>query len=294
LGYAPGELTGRPFLSIVHPDDRESTERCLAGLSVAERRAEFENRGLCTDGSVRQLQWGAVASSTGQIHATARDVTETRKVERQILAIEHEIQARISHNLHDGLGQTLAAITLLSKDLEDRLAKISAPETSRATKIGQLAKGAIAEARAFSLELSPIGASTGDLSTSLDAMAANARTMFDLECAFSTELGDCPFSQEVSMHVYRIAQEAVNNSIKHAHGTRVGIELERENEKLILAIVDDGVGFQPGATSQGLGLSLMRYRANQIGATLSISSAREGGTRVTCQIPYLPTGDEAG
>lgn len=169
---------------------------------------------------------------------------------------------------------------MLSADLAED------PKSSvRAAKIAEQIRGAIAHTRVLSRGISPVAVEADGLETALRELTANICGMFHTECFFSCPVPIRNVPREASVQLYRIAQEAVTNAIRHGHARRIEISLTHESAKLMLRIVDDGKGFQPNRRSQkGMGLRIMQYRAGVIGASLEIRALPGRGAEVTCTV----------
>lgn len=214
-----------------------------------------------------------------------RDITERRRLEQEILEISEQERRRIGQDLHDGLGQMLTGIGLISKALERRLRAADEPEADSAAEVAELIKEADQQARGLARGLVPVELDANGLSTALQRLAANAERLFSIVCTFEpvgiSQLND----NTTATHLYRIAQEAVSNAVKHGRATRVTIALASGDDRVRLRIQDNGVGFPdvPGET-QGMGVRIMHYRARIIGGTLDIRDDPAGGTVITCTV----------
>jgi len=214
------------------------------------------------------------------------DVTERRELEREILEISGEEQRRIGRDLHDVLGQNLAGVAFLSKVLAQRLAAAGSPEADQATEIANLVSETVAHARAISRGLCPVELSEGGLKKALEEMAAGVEEVFDIPCAFECEMPEMPFDRTVTTHLYRITQEAVGNATRHAKPEHVWITLMERDGGVVLTVRDDGSGLPDDAdTRGGMGLRIMKYRADIIGASLDVRRRLGGGTVVVCALP---------
>jgi len=212
-----------------------------------------------------------------------RDITERKRLEQEILEISGHEQRRIGQDLHDGLCQQLAGIELLSQVLEQKLAGKSAPEAARAAEIARHVRAAITHTRSLARGLSPVELEANGLMSALQELAANVEKMFKVGCRFQCEESVLLSDNAVATHVYRIAQEAINNAIKHGKAGNILISLKPVAGYINLSVMDDGAGFpkelKPG---QGMGLRIMNYRADMIGGLLEVRRAMGKGTTVTC------------
>jgi two-component system, LuxR family, sensor kinase FixL len=232
------------------------------------------------DLSVSEVQLGDQRLFSGIIH----DLTRRRMLEKEILEISDREKRRMGQDLHDGLGQLLTGMGFKSKSLENKLAKLGLPEAESAKQLAGLVTQAITESRAIARGLQPVSVEVTGLMSALEELATNLQQIFKIECTFVCPEQILLDDASMSMHLYRIAQEAANNAVKHGKATSVIISLERRDAKLRLAVTDDGKGFVPESAMGGMGLHIMRYRAAMIGGTVSIESRPERGTVVSCVI----------
>jgi signal transduction histidine kinase len=210
---------------------------------------------------------------------------EQRRLECEILEISESERRRIGQDLHDSLGQRLTAASMTMNALVTAL-KADAPSlAARGEDIGQQLRDAIAETRSLSHGLTPVALVDDGLMVALGALAESSSSHGTVRCVF-----DCAEPVQVTHagmagHLYRIAQEAVNNSLKHASPSEIRIGLEYRDGALVLEVDDDGEGFdEAGAPASGIGLQVMRYRAHLIGGVLEFGSAPAGGTRISCRV----------
>jgi PAS domain S-box-containing protein len=215
-----------------------------------------------------------------------QDISERKRLEKEILEISDQERRRIGQDLHDGLCQHLAGIELMSQVLQQKLVGKTKTDAARAGEIARHVREAISQTRSLARGLSPVTLESEGLTSALRELAANTEKMFGIQCRVEyVETGpDLPAA--TGMHLYRIAQEAVSNAIKHGKATDVMIHLQPSKERLALSIVDNGAGFPKVlAQNDGMGLRIMRYRAGMIGGTLSIERNSTGGTMVSCSVP---------
>ncbi len=220
-------------------------------------------------------------------HLREREAEQVR-LEREVLEIAENEQRRIGNDVHDSLGQRLTAAALSTNALVSAL-KTDAPAlASRGEDIGQQLRDAIAETRALSHGLAPVALGADGLTTALAMLAENTNRSSGVRCIFECERPVQIEDPEIAVHLYRIAQEAVNNALKHAAPSEIRLGLERRDGAIILEVEDDGEGFESTASAdEGIGLRVMRYRARLIGGVLEIGSAPAGGTRISCHV-HLP------
>ncbi len=189
-------------------------------------------------------------------------------------------RSRLARDLHDAVTQTLFSASLIAEVLPQLWERNPEEGRKRLGQLRDLTRGALAEMRTLLLELRPAALEESSLCDLLLQLAEAARGRAGVEIAVEIE-GECELSSEVKIALYRIAQEALNNVVKHAAAKHAWVALERTGEGVRLAVVDDGAGFDQAAVgSDRLGQGIMRERAESIGATLSVTSAPGEGTRV--------------
>jgi PAS domain S-box-containing protein len=293
-GYAAGEILGQSCEVLVPSEDRGTIAPLLQRVGRGERIESFETTRLRKDGTLFyvSLTLSSVRDSAGNIIGASeieRDITERKRLEQEVLQTSEQERRRIGQDLHDGLGQHLTGIAFLSKSLQQRLASKAADESAEAGHIADLVQQAIMQTRTLARGLHPVEATAGGLMAALQEFAARIEAFFRLECAFDCDQPVLVPDNVVATHLYRIAQEAVNNAIKHAQTHRIGIRLRCEGDRIQLTVEDDGVGIPENAAPAGLGLRIMRYRAKMLGGTLTIGPDPEGGTVVACSVPASGT-----
>lgn len=217
---------------------------------------------------------------------TVEDISESRRLEEEILKISSREQRKISFDLHDGLGQQLTGLSFMLKALEQKLATGGRPEAAEAACLSQAIKEMVGSTRALSQGLCPVEIDELGLMASLEKLAAQTEGRYNVACRFDCDTEVKFGDTDMATHLYRIAKEAVINAVKHGKSQTVTICLEATRGGINLIIADDGVGVSPPvATTDGLGVRIMQYRANVIGAAFSIRPGDTAGTVVTCSLP---------
>jgi PAS domain S-box-containing protein len=216
--------------------------------------------------------------------ALRSEVAQRRHLQQQLLEISERERRRIGQDLHDGLGQQLTGLMLLSDSLAGKLAADAMPEEVEARRLVTLVTEAQAQARQLSRGLLPVRAEPDGLITALEGLAERVSERHTVECRFEHDPGALVRDNTVATHLFRIAQEAVNNALKHGHSHRIDLSLRACNGSLRLAVRDDGCGLSASGNGKpaGLGLQIMRSRCEAIGATLKIEAVRPHGTMVEC------------
>jgi PAS domain S-box-containing protein len=229
------------------------------------------------------------SGSNVEVEGMARDITERKRLEREILEISNREQRRIGHDLHDGVCQQLAGIALMTASLADKLQEKGVAESAQTERISGLINQAISQTRGVARGLFPVRLEENGLVSVLEELAANSSELFKISCRFSCAAPPAEVDHEMALHLYYIVLEAVANAAKHGKATHVNISLEAVKDHYALSVRDDGIGFSRVASAHtGMGIRIMHYRARVIGATLSLQSTPGSGTDVTCVFLALP------
>lgn len=217
--------------------------------------------------------------------ALAAARAEHARLEGEVLAAGERERHAIGADLHDGLGQLLTAVEFMCTALKEDTAQSQPDISARLGQMGGMLREAIVQTRFLSRGLVPIGEGAEALQQGLAALVERASALGRTACEFSADESVAVPDPAATNHLYRIAQEAVNNALKHARATKIQVRLRREPGWLVLEIEDDGIGFERRRAGQGAGLGLMRYRATLIGADLAVNSKPAGGVLVSCHWP---------
>jgi signal transduction histidine kinase len=209
------------------------------------------------------------------------------QLEKQILEIGDEERNRIGHDLHDGLGQHLTGISLLSETISLQLHANVMPNPAQVEDITRLVSEAVRITRDLATNLSPITLEQHGLTMALQELAETASALLGITCVYHSDLAHIEIDNVRGLHLFRIIQEAVNNSVRHGQASNVTIQADLDKDTLLVRVTDDGSGLSAKTTrNPGLGLRIMQYRARVLGASLSASrSSTSGGTVVTCRCP---------
>jgi two-component system sensor kinase FixL len=233
------------------------------------------------DLAVSEVKLGTRRTFTGII----RDITDRKRLEKEILEISEREQRRIGQDLHDGLCQQLTGIAFLVQALQQKLAANARAESADAARVTFLLKEAVNQARSLSHGLYPVDPQPDGLTVALGLLAAGVSSLFNINCGFRCPRPVRIEDNSVATHLYRIAQEAVQNAIRHGKASRITIELNSRPETVRLCVVDNGVGFPDGdLLKPGMGLRTMGHRAHVIGGVLEIRRQARGGSRVVCEL----------
>ena len=293
FGYRSSELLGRniePLFSIPSVQ-RKRFERSLRDGEAQQESLPVEFECARRDGSrfvASCLFTPLVVSGKNHWLAVLNDVTERKRLEREIIEIANREQQRIGSDLHDGLGQDLTGVALMLRGVMNQLHKEGSAARLDVEDVISLVNSAIESTRALARGLSPVSADRGGLSAALRALAVRAGDRYGVYVAYHEEVKEPPrLDETAATHLYRIAQEALTNVIRHSLATEVRIQLDTTKDELQLKIEDNGRGFMqyPPEGANGLGLKIMRYRAQMLGGDLVLEAAPHGGALVRCSCP---------
>ena len=215
------------------------------------------------------------------------DVSERRRLEAAVLDAVGQEQRRFASDLHDGLGQELTGLAFLLSALATEARNQGSAQASELERAYDVANRAMQSSQAIARGLSPIGAAEGGLIRALGDLVARLQGPSGPALEFSVAQGaPLHLVPAAADHLYRIAQEALSNALKHSQAAAIKVTLDIEADHVRLEIRDDGRGVRsPDANPAGLGLRTMQYRASMIGARCGISSIKPHGTRVSCECP---------
>jgi signal transduction histidine kinase len=235
-------------------------------------------------------------TSTLEIRAVQRalqlnnEIAERQRLERELLEVSERERRRLGYDLHDGLCQHLTGTALAIQVLREKLQRQGLPEAAEAGKAVQLVQEGIDLSRRMAKNLQPIELQAGGLMQALQEFASATGDLFKVSCRFECESPVLVPDIVIADHLYRIAQEAVGNAVKHGKATHIVISLDINDEGTLLRVEDDGVGLpQPLHSGGGMGLRIMAQRAKLIGALFDIRSSMRGGTMIACSLPHAAT-----
>ncbi len=226
--------------------------------------------------------------------ALTEEMAKRRRLEKDLLETSEREQRRIGHDLHDSLCQHLTGTALAVEVLEKKLADKSLSEAAAANNVIELIEKAIDMTRSIARGMHPLEMQAVEIEDHFTDLAAGISERFRIDCKF-----ECPqpiplSDPDIITHLYRIAQEATTNAIRHGKARCVNIGLDVSEGEIVLTITDDGAGLRenPGSSHDGMGLHIMAYRASMIGATFNIERLPTQGTRVTCLLPLAAVPDQ--
>lgn len=256
---------------------------------VHERRPQTHT--LVLENDVALTTWAQPILEGGRVVGIASvtaDVSERRSRERDLLAAVTREQQRFGRDLHDGLGQELTGISLLVKALCGTAAREAPGLVERLEEISRHVNTALSTTRTVAQGVFPVSGEQGGLARALQELVRRWRDTrgANVQCRFITSDART-LEPLLADSFYHIAQEALTNAMKHSGAAEITIELRQSARRLRLSVLDDGRGIPPAAGRRsGLGLNIMRVRAELAGAQLKIEARPEGGTRVDCRYSW--------
>ncbi len=213
------------------------------------------------------------------------DITEQSRLEKQVIQTSEMERRRIGRDLHDTLGQDLTGLAFLIKGLSQKLTNQLPDQKKTAKQLVELVNDAVSQVRSLARGLNPVGLHEGGLPAAMVELAGSIER-FGIPCHCCCDENIEMDDEFAATNLYYIAQEAVNNAVKHAEADEIRIDLHGDKEAIYLEVRDDGVGVPQEAKSNGgMGLHIMGYRAKAIGGNLTISTADGNGTIIRCTIP---------
>jgi PAS domain S-box-containing protein len=289
LGYSEEELASTTLASLTYPDDAAKGIK-LSNEMIRGRRDfyQLEKRYLRKDGQVVwvDLSISLIRDGAGRPrHAVAlmHDVTDRRKTEKEIADLMVNEQRRLGQELHDGLLQQLTGIGMMAKSLHHRLQANASPEAEVVAEFVKIIRHAQEQGRAVIRGLRPVEVDANGLMAALEGLTTSIEKWHGITCRFECNQPVLVEDTHVGTQLFYIAQEALNNAVRHANPKNIFVTLKSDHKELILRVRDDGVGIRGDLShKRGMGLRIMRYRAGMIGATLDVQAAEGGGTLISC------------
>jgi len=230
-----------------------------------------------------------VAERTRQLLNTNKELeramVDRQQLERELLEISEREKRRIGEDLHDMVCQELAATALFLKSTAKEIAADNAAAAATLEESAKTVNRNVGLARELARGLQAVELTASGLKNALRNLAAQACDSSGIKCHFKAARGVRVPDDTSALHLYRIAQEAVTNAVKHSEAKNILVTLDRNPTHTCVSVLDDGKGFAVRRRAKGLGLHMMRYRANALGGELKIERRRTGGMDITCIIP---------
>jgi len=302
FGYGQDELVGRNVKILMPPPFRDEHDGYIASfLKTGVARIIGVGRevvGRRKDGSTFPV--GLAVSEVEKLNlftGIIRDISAVKELQKEVLEIAAEEDRKIGHELHDNIQQQLTGLGLLAKSVAERLEAVRATEAmlfeeagllQTADTLTRVADGINETAKQVHLlsrGLIPVEVDAEGLRVSLTDLASRVGEQYGIQCEIQCAAAVGVSDNFVATHLYRIAQEAVTNAVKHGRAKRVEISLTNINDEITLRVLDNGIGIGDiRDAGPGMGLRIMEYRAGLIGATVQFGPAEDGGTQVSCTV----------
>jgi two-component system, LuxR family, sensor kinase FixL len=297
FGYSEEEVLGKNISMLMPEPYRSEHDGYLHNYTTTGKKKIIgrgrEMTGLRKDGKTFPLYLAVSefhAKEGRSFTGIVRDISEQRRLEQEVLNISDHERRRIGQDLHDGLGQMLTGIGLMSRNLEKMLDNEQSGSAEHAAEITSLIRKADEYAKNLSRGLLPVDFEMRGLATSLERLVANAERLFGISCRFQEHNPPVFHDNSVVEHLFRIAQEAISNAVKHGMASEVDLELFATPEYACLKVTDNGRGFTGNwHEKKGSGMDIMMFRAQLIGANLDIRNGEDGGAELSCILPRTET-----
>lgn len=283
LGYSPEELIGKNLFA---------ADGALSSQEIRDRVEQLDQNGFarCFTRMIRRNGTHvevevSMRADDAEVFGFVHDLSEQRRLEREVLEISEDERRRFGRELHDGLGQQLTALELMCHTLARDLKLKASPLAKSADEIAKCTRRAITDTRKLAHGLAPVALEAEGLMVALNDLTY-LTSATGVQCEFQCDRLVSVHDPAAATHFFRIAQEAVNNALKHARARHITIRLEDRKDCVELSIEDDGGGLPEGPSKKpGMGLDVMHYRARLIGGLLHVHSTAGKGVRITCSLP---------
>ena len=293
-GYRLEDVRGKDWFSTFLPQRNRNRMRgvFLAAKGENQRRGDVEPI-VVKDGREREIEWydKRLEDSGGNtigLLAIGQDITERRKLEKEISEISTREQRRIGQELHDGLGQELTGLGYLAETLFCDLQACESADAETANKLARGIEHAMDQAGTIAKGLVPVEIEAAGLVSAVKQLAANTEHRYGITCRVLCNEPAPVEDTATAAQLFRIVQEAVNNAAKHARAKNIVVGLKTDRRRIRFEVRDDGAGIPNDVKdATGMGLRIMNYRAGVIGANLKIAPADGGGTLVVCSLPRV-------
>ncbi|HEY1315085.1 MAG TPA: ATP-binding protein [Steroidobacteraceae bacterium] len=286
------------------PAQGESLDNIVSSSMLGSLKAAvdqvFENRCANTfqtdfideTGAVRRFELRSVPVIEDNeligVTLCSMDITEIRRLEREVLDVVTSERLRLSSDMHEGLGQELTGISLLLKSVVDRIERGKPATSEELSEIMAFVSHTIGMTREIANGLSPIRIQRGSFAAALQHLAQESSRRLRLKITVDPDCDDIVVSEEVADHLYRIALEAITNAARHSGCSKIEISFRLANDGLHLSISDDGVGVRPKAVdADGMGLKMMAYRGRLIGGAIRFEARPGGGSQLIVVAPIV-------
>ena len=324
FGYQAHEAIGRPVIMLIPPDLVNEEPGILDRIRRGERIDHYETIRVRKDGTRLNISLtvSPILDKHGRVigaSKTARDITDRKRMEAELKAWGEQLESRVlqqkiqlleeakerkrleaeiadaveaerlrlGQELHDGLAQELTGLGMMLDVLEQKLVKTSRARARELRKLRSILSTTVDKTRSLAKGFYPVEIERHGLLIALQEVASGTERLSGIACAVETDDHAVAWLKDArSIQLFRIAQEAIHNAVKHSKAKHIVIRLLSHNGERSLVVQDDGIGLRPDARPDGgLGLRIMQYRARMIGGTCELKSGRGRGALFTCKIP---------
>jgi PAS domain S-box-containing protein len=291
FGYRESEMVGEEISSFITLPTSEFAEADLVGKRRMLMGQKRQVQAIHKDGHIFPVELSLSKITAGNdIFYTGliRDISESRKLEAEILKIAEKERFKIGQDLHDGVGQMLSAIAMISGNLARKARANGLSLATELDEITDMIHEADQEVRQLSHGLAHVELENEGLQFALKRMCERFQSLSDTRCRFICSPGLEIKDNITTLHLFRIVQEAIQNAIKHGKPKEIKVQIKKDENYIVLLVENDGDGLMNDIEiemQKGMGLNTMRYRAEILGGNFSIDNTSDGRTRVRCIIP---------
>lgn len=289
LSFSRSKETG--WATIIHPLDKRRVLKFFESLRGVSVPAAVEYRVVDSQGSALWLRHSVeqIETISEEIHARGfiQEIQDEKEYQLESLRVSEREQNRIGQDLHDDLCQVLAGLSCLMRVVEGRVAVKAPEELENLKELNQQIVDAMHRTRALTHGLFPGKIQIADIRGALLELASQVKARFKVQINTQFVGRFSKHSTAQIIQIYRISQEAMSNAIKHGRATAIDVRLESQVGGMELSVLDNGVGFpKSDNAAAGVGLNIMRYRANLLGGEIAIVDKSPGGVLVKLRYPF--------
>jgi PAS domain S-box-containing protein len=285
-GYTKEEIEGKmSWTTFIEKEDLERMREYhrMRRIDPGAAPRNYYFRFIDRFGAVKDIYMTiALIPHTKKSIASFMDITEQKRLEREILKTSEKERREIGNNLHDGLGPHLVGVKFMLNLLKQKLGHRQVPEVAAIDEIATLIDQAVSQTRMLVKGLCPVDIDSEGLVYALRDLTAGIENRFGIACPLSYDESIVIEDNTTATQLYYIAQEAINNAVKHAGAARIEVSFEKTQSSLVLAVRDNGRGIETLDNPSGMGINIMKYRARLINSLLDVMRNEGGGTSVVC------------